>query len=246
MVPAAATRLLEAVDRAFERLPGRADREFVFSGPAARRAAALTFDDGPSPANTPRVLDLLARERARATFFVVGECVEGREEILRRAVAEGHELANHTYSHPHTIGLSRGKLRQELVRTNEALGPFAEIRLSRPPFGKDRRRFSEVGAQLGLRMTLWSVDSGDTSGATADEIESTVLARTSPGAIVLMHDGGDRRPATLKAVESLVPRLRESGIELVTVSELLAPAAPAHPAVRPASPSSAREQRLSQ
>src|SRR5919201_1085733 len=158
MVPAAATRLLEAVDRAFERLPGRADREFVFSGPAARRAAALTFDDGPSPANTPRVLDLLARERARATFFVVGECVEGREEILRRAVAEGHELANHTYSHPHTI--------------------------------------------------------------------------------VLMHDGGDRRPATLKAVESLVPRLREAGIELVTVSELLAPAAPAHPAVRPASPSS--------
>ncbi len=223
MVRALSVKLREAVDRVIERMPLVQDGELVFTGPGGRPAVALTFDDGPSQHNTPLILDLLDEHDAKATFFVVGDQVAGNEEILGRLRSAGHELGNHTYSHPHTIELRREALRDELQRTAAVVQPFGRMRLVRPPFGKDRRRMAATGAKLGLRTILWSVDSLDTSLGDGGRIADRVLNDVNEGAIVLMHDGGGPRPATLEAVEAIVPRLISRGFELVTVSELLQP-----------------------
>jgi peptidoglycan-N-acetylglucosamine deacetylase len=216
-------RVREAVDRLGERLPSRAGAPLVFAGdPSEGKAIALSFDDGPSAENTPALLDILARHGAHATFFVVGACVGGSESILKRAVDEGHEIANHTFTHPHTVTLSRARLRDELERTNRAIAAATtDVRLVRPPYGKDRRRMAAVSRELGMTSVLWSVDSGDTSGLTADEIAARLVRHAAPGAIVLLHDGGDLRRRTLAAVAMVIPRLNELGFALVTVSALL-------------------------
>ncbi len=225
MTRAGPIRMREAVDRLVERLGSRgAGSGLTFCGPDdGRKAIALTFDDGPSAANTPRLLDLMAEHGARATFFVVGDRVSGCEAIVSRILAEGHEIGNHTHTHPHTIGLRRPELRAELERAREAIGAArGDIRVVRPPYGKDRRRIAAVGRELGLRTVLWSIDSGDTWGLSGDEIAGRVLADAAPGAIVLMHDGDGPRQGTLDAAAAVVPALVEQGYELVTVSELLA------------------------
>src|SRR6187399_1143905 len=203
-------RAREAIDRGVELVQSalKVPNEIVFDGGDAyeRRAIALTFDDGPSPANTPRILDLLGAVGALATFFVVGQEVAGREEIVARIAAEGHELGNHTYSHPHTITLGRPGLRDELEKTNEALTRIdgvPGIGLVRPPFGKDRRRTDSVGRELGMRTVLWSVDSADSGSAidSADAVAENVIENARPGSIVLLHDGGISRPATIGGCE---------------------------------------------
>jgi peptidoglycan/xylan/chitin deacetylase (PgdA/CDA1 family) len=139
-------------------------------------------------------------------------------------VAEGHEIANHTYSHPHTIVLTRAELRQELERANHAIRVATDdVRVTRPPYGKDRRRVADVARELGLRSVLWSVDSGDTKGRTARDIAETVIRGARPGSIVLLHDGGDRRAETLQACADIIPTLQAAGYDCVTVSDLIEP-----------------------
>lgn len=222
----------ERAVQAFDRLWAACTRpcDLFFQGPTdGGRRIALTFDDGPSVANTGRVLDLLAEHDARATFFVVGSRTDGLEELLRRAATAGHELGNHTYSHVHTVHSRRDELRGDIARASSvieaATAGAARVRLVRPPFGKDRRRVVTLGRELGLLTVLWSIDSGDAMGRARDEVVATVVAGAAPGAIVLMHDGGLERPTTLGALEELLPRLRGAGYELVTVSELLGPSA---------------------
>jgi peptidoglycan/xylan/chitin deacetylase (PgdA/CDA1 family) len=181
---------------------------------------ALTFDDGPSEWTEP-ILDLFARHRARATFFVVGSAVPGREATLERARSEGHELGSHTFSHLHPLALSDDELRQEIGRGAEALGQ--DVRLVRPPYGEDPERFDRLAAELGLGPTvLWSVDPRDWEATDADVIVARVLAEVAPGAIVDLHDGRRPQDATVAAIEQLLPVLGERGFGLTTVSELLA------------------------
>jgi peptidoglycan/xylan/chitin deacetylase (PgdA/CDA1 family) len=183
---------------------------------------ALSFDDGPSLANTPRLLDILRESGARATFFVVGEKIKGRETLLERMVADGHEVGNHTYTHPHTIRLTNNELRQEVERTNEAIQAVTQlpVTLIRPPFGKDRRRIAQLADALGMTAVLWSIDSGDTQGLSTTEIADRVLQRAKPGAIVLFHDGDDLRPSTLGGVEAVL-RADDLSLEVTTVGEIL-------------------------
>jgi peptidoglycan/xylan/chitin deacetylase (PgdA/CDA1 family) len=194
----------------------------VSGGNETRQAVALTFDDGPSRFNTPRLLDLLAEHEARATFFVVGESIDGNEDILQRLVALGHEVGNHTFTHPHTHALTRDQLRHELDRTNEAISASSsDVLFVRPPFGKDRRRTVSVAAELGQQVVLWSIDSGDSRGRTAEEIVAHVTRQARPGAIILFHDGGKPRPTTLEACSQIIPELSAAGLELVTIRELI-------------------------
>jgi peptidoglycan/xylan/chitin deacetylase (PgdA/CDA1 family) len=187
---------------------------------------ALTFDDGPSEANTGSILDLLARYRARATFFVVGKEIDGREQLLERIVRESHEVGNHTFGHAHTVALTGSELLRDLAETNAAVARLANVTpaVGRPPYGKDRRRFARVAASLGMTTALWTLDSGDTKGWPGQVIAEHLLACIQPGAILLFHDGGGERPETRAALDELLPSLVDRSYELVTVSELLAAA----------------------
>jgi peptidoglycan/xylan/chitin deacetylase (PgdA/CDA1 family) len=187
------------------------------------RLVALSFDDGPSDELTPSLLDLLRRHGVRATFFVVGRELDGREKIIRRATADGHELANHTHTHRHPFELSDAELAEELELANAAISAAASVRprLARPPFGKARQRFAETAARLWLSTVLWSVDSGDSLAYSGSQIARFVCAARS-GDIILLHDGGKRRPNTLEATERALIALRRKGFGFVTVSELLA------------------------
>jgi peptidoglycan-N-acetylglucosamine deacetylase len=188
-----------------------------------RRAIALTFDDGPSPEATLEVVELLEANEARGTFFVVGERVEAAEGIVERVAAGGHELANHTFHHPHTTYLSRDELRQEIVTTTAAVEKFGTpVRFVRPPFGKDRRRFVSLAEQLDLRVALWSIDSGDSTGYPSARIVATVEDAAGPGEVILFHDHGKRTAETVEACRQIVPALRAAGFDLVTLSDLVA------------------------
>ena len=194
---------------------------------APGRLLCLTFDDGPSR-STPGVLDALRAHDARGTFFVLGESIEGREEVLARTLSEGHEVGNHTFSHPHAMELDDAELAHDIARCQRLLG--GSPTLFRPPYGEDALRCSRVAAERGIPTTvLWSVDPQDYVEPDAEAIARTILNGAAPGAIVDLHDGWPRvtsttpdRSPTARALEIALPRLVEDGYRLVTVSELLA------------------------
>jgi peptidoglycan/xylan/chitin deacetylase (PgdA/CDA1 family) len=190
---------------------------------------ALTFDDGPSRWTGP-ILDLLGEHSARASFFVLGSAIDGREEELRRAIREGHELGNHLYSHRDPEQLGDRAIRRELRATAtrlEALGIPAPS-LVRPPYGSDAERVARVAGSVGAGpVVLWSIEPNDWARDTP-AIVAGVLGEAHPGAIVDLHDGrpaesGSRptRDATVAAVARLLPELAARGYHFVTVSELL-------------------------
>ena len=187
---------------------------------------ALSFDDGPSP-HTPDILDLFAEHGARGTFFVLGESVEGREEVLARTIAEGHEIGNHTYGHPHAMDLDDAELAHEIVRCQRLLGE--RPRLFRPPYGEDPVRCERVARERGIPDTaLWSIDPSDWLERSPAEIARVVLAEAAPGAIVDLHDGWPRvtstpadRTPTVDALRIVLPELASRGLRAVTISELL-------------------------
>ncbi len=199
-------------------------------GVKPRKVVALSFDDGPAE-HTPEILDLLARHRARATFFVIGEHLEGREQIVQRTVADGHELGNHLWSHPVAQQLSDDELRSEIAQTNVAIeavgGPVPT--LLRTPFFNDAERAVRLARELGLPWAAHGIVGYDWEERQPDRIVGALLRRVKPGEIMVLHDGvgrgssgHDDRTVTVRAVELLLPELDARGYEVVTVSELLA------------------------
>jgi peptidoglycan-N-acetylglucosamine deacetylase len=184
---------------------------------------ALTYDDGPSPVNTPRLLDILRERQARATFFVVGSEVDRNTDLLARVAAEGHEIGNHSISHTNPLELDDNALRADIERAHEAISRVvAGPSLYRPPFGKKPKESAGICRALGMTSVLWSIDSGDTRGFATDRIVHEVVGRARPGDIVLMHDGGEHRPRTLEATRRILEELTARGYRFVTVSELFA------------------------
>ncbi|MFI5618061.1 polysaccharide deacetylase family protein [Streptomyces sp. NPDC051567] len=194
------------------------------------RCVALTFDDGPSPV-TPRLLDTLAAAHVRATFFVVGRQVRARPEVVRRALAEGHVLGNHTGSHARLTALDADQIRQEITAGAEAVHRATGVRptLLRPPFGA----FSATVRQAGHPLVLWDTDTLDWQSKDAAETVRRALDRVGPGSVVLMHD---TEPSTADALPELIGRLRGAGYTLVTVPQLFGLSAASVPSV-PLSPS---------
>lgn len=192
---------------------------------------ALTFDDGPSAWTDP-ILDLLAEGDAKATFFVLGVSISGREDVLRRIVAGGHELGNHTQSHLDPALISDELLIEELRSAAEVI--VATVgqapRLVRPPYGGDPRRVSRAARAIGAGPVIMrSVDPTDWQHWDASPIVEHVLDHARSGSIIDLHDGippenngAPSRQATVDAVAQLVPALQLRGFRLVTVSDLLA------------------------
>jgi peptidoglycan/xylan/chitin deacetylase (PgdA/CDA1 family) len=185
---------------------------------------ALTFDDGPHPQWTPQVLDVLARHDAVATFCVVGEQVTGRDQLLRRIHAEGHALCNHTTSHDYGLPVrDPAEIRAQIAETTDvivAAVPEASVSAFRAPGGRFDRTVVAQAQALGLDSWAWSVDSRDWDTTDPDEIVTRVLDGVGPDAVVLLHDGGGDRAATVAALDELLPVLASVGYQFVTLPDV--------------------------
>ncbi|MEU7906726.1 transglycosylase domain-containing protein [Actinoplanes sp. NPDC049118] len=176
------------------------------------RRLALTFDDGPSP-YTAQVLDLLAEQRVKATFCMVGEEVERYPELVRRVVAEGHQLCNHSWKHDDLGRVSAVAARDDIIRTNEAIAaaaPGAPVPYFRAPYGSWGSS-AKVGSDLGQTPLGWVVDPDDWLLPGADVIADRIEKQLRPRAIVLIHDGGGEREQTVAALTKLIPKLKRDG-----------------------------------
>ena len=186
------------------------------AGSSRGRRIALTFDDGPSP-YTKRVLGILDRAGAKGTFFVVGSEVPGDTSELRRALAHGHELGNHSLNHE--LHPSSASLRATSDRIRAATG-FTPCTF-RPPYG-DYNSGTVAAAQAnGMSTVIWDVDPKDWSLPGSSSIYSRVVAGAHPGAIIIMHDGGGPRGQTVAALPRIIATLQSRGYDLVTVTKLL-------------------------
>lgn len=184
---------------------------------------ALTFDDGPHPTLTPKILDILDRYGVKATFFEVGENVRNYPEAAREVLKRGHEVGNHTDTHPHLSNLGDDALIREITRCEDALEELCEYRphLLRPPEGTVNacvRRISEIGD---YRLVLWSIDTKDWRDKNAASAAENVLSNVKGGDIILMHDYIGTGSQTPEALELILPELLNRGYEFVTVSDLL-------------------------
>lgn len=186
---------------------------------------AMTFDDGPHPANTPRLLDMLRERNIKATFYVIGKNVDLYPNVLRRTVSEGHEIGNHTYNHPILSKLGDSTVREELTKCRDAVARAAGVqpRTMRPPYGALLQRQREwIHSELRYPTIMWSVDPLDWKRPGASVIASRIHAGTTPGAIILAHD---LHAGTVDAMPATLDGLLRKGYKFVTVSQLLAMAA---------------------
>jgi peptidoglycan/xylan/chitin deacetylase (PgdA/CDA1 family) len=177
---------------------------------------ALTFDDGPSPTQTPEILATLDRLQARATFFEEGRHVDGREALVRQILASGDEIGNHSFDHPRYPGNRELAATDRLIREATGFEPC----LFRPPYGLVDRGVLAAARRNHLELVLWSLDSHDDQRRGAAAIRAAAVDLARPGSIVLMHDGG-HHPQTVRALPGVIEGLRARGLRLVTVTKLL-------------------------
>jgi peptidoglycan/xylan/chitin deacetylase (PgdA/CDA1 family) len=183
-------------------------------------AVALTFDDGPWPDSTGKVLGILAKARVKATFFLVGRQVQKHPEIARDELRAGMTLGSHSYSHPQPFGaLSKEDIDREIDQGRAALSKLGvRTSLFRPPGGAIPPVVVSAARARGLRTVVWTVDPDDWQrGTTADQIVQRVLQQTKPGSIVLLHDGGGDRSATVEALPRIIDGLKKRKLAFVTL-----------------------------
>jgi len=200
----------------------------IWRGPADRRAIALTFDDGPSE-STPAVLEILARHRVPATFFVCGSNVERLPSIARETAAAGHEIGNHSYSHPYLFLRTPSGIRRELELAQHAIERHTGVspRWFRAPYGVRWFGLRSAQAAFGLTGVMWTTIGYDWK-LRADEVAARVASNTANGSILCLHDGRELRVrpdtgATVEAVRRLVPMLLDQGYTFETVTRLICP-----------------------
>jgi peptidoglycan/xylan/chitin deacetylase (PgdA/CDA1 family) len=190
---------------------------------------AMTFDDGPHPKLTPRLLDMLKERNIKATFFVIGKCVAEFPDIAKRIVDEGHEIANHSWSHPQLTKLSSSAFAAEIAQTNDAIEKATGVRpvTMRPPYGAINANLTKrLNDEYGLSVILWSVDPLDWKIRKSDHVSGHIIKNAAPGSIILAHD---IHASTVDAMPTTLDALQSKGYKFVTVSELIAMDRPAAP-----------------
>ncbi|HOO62907.1 MAG TPA: polysaccharide deacetylase family protein [Synergistaceae bacterium] len=202
---------LPAESQVFSKLPA--------SSGSSGKQVALTIDDGPHPGYTERILALLAENKVKANFFLVGKMAATYPYLVRKIAAQGHTIANHSHYHNNLVTLPEENMPLEWVMCNSTLysilGTFP--RFCRPPGGNYNKQVIAAAEKEGLHMVLWTANAGDCTGISAKAIEKKVLARTQPGGIILVHDGVD---ATIEALPGIIKTLKAKGFRFVTLEEM--------------------------
>ena len=188
-----------------------------------KKQIALTFDDGPHPILTPRILKILAQYNIPATFFMVGQNVLNYPEAARAVIEAGHEVGNHTFTHPHLANLNEQAIMDEIGKCEDALEELCEYRphLLRTPQGALTASLERCLAEDDYILVLWSLDTRDWDNKSTACITRAVLDRVHSGDIILMHDFIGHNSKTPEALEKIIPILLSQGYEFVTVSTLL-------------------------
>jgi len=204
--------------------------KFIYKIKTNEKFVALTFDDGPHPLFTNRLLDIFKEKGIKATFFVAGNKIEKHKKIISRMIAEGHELGNHSYSHKNLIFKKKSMIREEIVKTDRLLrelGVKGDIHF-RPPFGRLLFAACSVIASLNKKVIMWNVPTRDFKESDPNVILKRIYKRIKPGAIIVLHDSGIERPgkkidrqATIDVVKMLIDGLPKRGYEFRTISELI-------------------------
>jgi peptidoglycan/xylan/chitin deacetylase (PgdA/CDA1 family) len=182
---------------------------------------AMTFDDGPHPSLTPKLLDILKERNIKCTFFLIGQNMKAYPQIVRRIIAEGHEIGAHTYTHCSLTSRSDAQIRSELQRSEEVLMAAANYRpqLVRPPYGAINTRIKQLMfSEFGYSTIMWSVDPQDWRRPGVSVVTSRLVSGARPGAIMLAHD---IHPPTIQAVPAMFDQLLAKGYQFVTVSQLM-------------------------
>lgn len=183
-----------------------------------RPVVALTFDDGPDARYTPRLLDVLYEQQVPATFFLVGQQIEGNERIVKEMLSSGHEIGGHTDSHANLNQLTEAQVRAELERMqaalDKALGRRMPVKYQRPPYGEYPAWMEEMA---GLKLVLGTLDTRDWQEPQADVIYERVVQAARDGDVIVLHDNN---PETVRAVERIIPALREKGFAFANLSQM--------------------------
>jgi len=202
----------------------------ITSGPTFAKVMALTFDDGPHPFHTPQLLDLLDSFQIKATFFVVGIKAAENPFILKNIVKRGHVLGNHSWSHPNLSQLEEKEIEEQMRFCNQAIEAITGTspRFFRPPGGNWDNRILDIANKLGLQIVLWTINGYDagSDSYSPQALAKIVIRRATPGAIVLLHDGGNFTLATLPLI---INTLRKEGYSFVTLEQML------HKSIKPIS-----------
>lgn len=196
------------------------DPRVLVTVPTERRQVALTIDDGPDPAWTAEILDLLREHGAGATFFLISGRVPGNEDLVRRMVREGHEIGNHMTDKRPSIDLSPGEFRASLAEAHRVLSGFQELKWFRPGSGWYDEDMLEAMDAYGYRLALSDLYPVDTRISAPELTARYLLWNAEPGSVIILHDGGERGRNTLRTLQWLLPELERSGFEVVTLSEL--------------------------
>ncbi|UUO14353.1 polysaccharide deacetylase family protein [Dolichospermum heterosporum] len=190
--------------------------------PPGKKVIALTFDDGPWPSSTAKVLDILKKNNIKGTFFVVGQNVKNYPDLTKRVVTDGHIIANHTWHHWYHH-MNAQTAAYEVANTTDIIYKTTGIKTSlfRPPGGNMRNGVAAYAKSNKYAVIMWSSDSMDYSRPGVPRLINNIFREAKPGGIVLMHDGGGDRSHTVKALPEIISKFRKQGYEFVTVPELL-------------------------
>ncbi|MBD3918530.1 polysaccharide deacetylase family protein [Paenibacillus sp. PR3] len=190
-----------------------------------RNVIAFTFDDGPDPIYTPQILSLFREVGGRATFYMIGSQVEANPDIARMVLSEGHELGNHTYTHPNLTELDSSAIISELTRTDQIIKheTGAVVRTFRPPYlAHDEKVDETIAEHFGYpSIGAMNLNSNDWSDPGVEHIVAESQDYICPGNILIFHDGGSDRSQTVEAVRQLIHMAADRGYQMITVSELL-------------------------
>lgn len=202
---------------------GECDVDIYYKNENSYMKIALTFDDGPHPRYTGQILDVLEEYDIKATFFVVGVNARNYPDSLIEVIKRGHEIGNHTYSHPHVSGLNTYTLTDEVEKCESTIYGLTDYKtkLFRPPEGMIDADVRTVLRSLDYKVIMWDIDTRDWAHEPPEKIAENVISNIASGDIILMHDYIGHNSPTVEAIKLFIPVLLEKGYKFVVVSELI-------------------------